>query len=366
MGQKLLGTNQPDLWFEDTPVGRMKREIWQASEAKIDEILEEFGVPSPCEWAKPGSYLQTTVRHRVVENRRKNDIVLIPIGCTENHGAHTISAMDTLFVSHICEAVRRYTEKEGAPVSLALPPLMYGSHPYHHLGMAGTVIIREEVAKELLIDVMLGLWNDGFRKQILINNHGHLWMLEAAVQQFCKRYQLPGIFRVMDWHRAVREFFRSTEEGGEYETPFIHADEAETSIGRLLFHEMVEMDYAVDTKGVPYLPDGHFDNSVDSFRRPHRWSEGQGHSAIEVKATPEGVVGKPTLGEARKAKRPLAAILRYLTMVCHDILDAFPSGEVPPPEMTTLRTDDELEPYLREPMSDGWRSIYALPKIGHV
>jgi 3-dehydro-scyllo-inosose hydrolase len=32
--------------------------------------------------------------------------------------------------------------------------------------MPGTVIVRENVARELLIDVMLGLWNDGFRKQI--------------------------------------------------------------------------------------------------------------------------------------------------------------------------------------------------------
>ena len=51
-------------------------------------------------------------------------------------------------------------------------PLNYGSHPYHHVGMPGTVIVRENIAREFLMDVMLGLWNDGFRKQIYINNHG--------------------------------------------------------------------------------------------------------------------------------------------------------------------------------------------------
>ncbi len=364
MSPQLLPTNQPDLWFEDTAVGRLKKEVWEASEEQIDAILADYAIPSPCEWAKPGSYIQTTVRRQVVENRRKNDIVLIPVGCTELHGAHTVSAMDTFFVSHIAEGVRRYTAKRGAPVSLALPPLMYGSHPYHHLGMAGTVIVREEVAKELLIDVMLGLWNDGFRKQIIVNNHGHLWMLESALHQFLKRYQLPGIFRVMDWHRAVREFFRPIEGGGTHQTPFIHADEAETSLGLLLFPEMVRMEYAEETQGVPYLPDGHFDNSVDSFHRPQRWSEGEGHFGIEIKATPEGVVGKPTLGAAEKAKRPMAAILRYLTLVCDEILAAFPPGEVPPTEMVSLRTAGELEPYLREPMSEGWRSVYGLPRVG--
>jgi len=223
----LLATMQVDPFFEDNAVGRLKKEIWEANEPQIDAWLKEYGTPSPCEWTKPGSYIQTTVRHQVEANRRNNDVVLIPLGCTENHGKHMVSAADTLYVSMICEGVRRYTAKRGAPVNLALPPLMYGGHPYHHMGMPGTVILRESVVRELLIDVMLGLWNDGFRKQIFVNNHGHLWMLEAALQEFCKRYQLPGIYRVMDWHRAVREFFRTSDAGGEYETPFIHADESE-------------------------------------------------------------------------------------------------------------------------------------------
>ena len=109
---KLLSTNQPDLFFENSAVGRMKKQIWEASDKEVDKMLAEYGVPSPPEWCKPGAYIQTTVRHEQ-EKRKKNDIVLIPIGCTENHGQHTISAMDTFFVTGICEGVRRYTEKRG-------------------------------------------------------------------------------------------------------------------------------------------------------------------------------------------------------------------------------------------------------------
>ncbi len=361
-----LPTDQPDLFFEDNPVGRMKKEIWEASDAQIDAILAEYGIPSPVEWAKAGSYIQTTIRHQVEANRRKNDVVFIPVGCSELHGQHTVSAADTLFVSAIVEGVRRYTAKSGAPVNLALPPLMYGAHPYHHLGMPGTVIVRETVVREMMIDVMLGLWNDGFRKQIIINNHGQLWVLESAIQEFQKRYQLPGIFRVIDWHRAVREFFRTRERGGGWDTDFVHADESETALGLLLFPEMVDMAAAVDTEGKAYLPDGHFDKSVDPFGRPSRWSEGEGHFAIEISATPEGVVGKPTRATAQKAKRPMAAILRYLTMVQDDILKTFPAGTVPPVEEVTLRSQEEMEPFLREPLSKGWKTVYALPRIGQV
>ena len=360
----LLATDQPDLFFENNTVGRLKKEIWESDDAQIEAVLAEGGIPSPVEWGKPGSYIQTTVRHQVEENRRKNDIVFIPVGCTELHGQHLPSASDTLYVSQILEGVRRLTAKQGAPVNLALPPLMYGAHPYHHLGMPGTVIIRENVVRELMIDVMLGLWNDGFRKQIIINNHGQLWVLEAAIQQFQKRYQLPGIFRVLDWHRAVREFFRTADKGGEWETDFVHADEAETSLGLLLHPDMVDMAYAVDTEGKSYLPDGHFDKSVDPFGRPSRWSEGEGHFAIEIAATPEGIVGKAKSGSAQKAKRPVAAILRYLTLLNDQILDAFPPGTVPPVEEVTLRTEQEMKPYLQEPLSPGWKSVYGLPRIG--
>lgn len=78
----LLATDQPDLFFEDNTVGCLKKEVWDASDAEIDAILAEYGVPSPVEWGKPGSYIQTTIRWQVEANRRKNDIVFIPVGCT--------------------------------------------------------------------------------------------------------------------------------------------------------------------------------------------------------------------------------------------------------------------------------------------
>lgn len=230
--------------------------------------------------------------------------------------------------------------------------------------MPGTVIMPEEVVRETLINTMLGLWNDGFRKQLIVNNHGQLWMLESALHEFMYRYQLPGIYQIFDWHRCVREFFVPCEKTG-WETDFIHSAEAETSLGLLLFPEgMIDMDHAVDADGKSYLPAGHFDTSVDPYQRPHRWSEGEGQIAIELAAVPHGAVGKPSLADPKKAKRPTAAILRYLTLTVDQILEAFPPGTVPPVEEVTLRTKEEMEPYLKEPGSSGWKPVYALPRRG--
>lgn len=362
--KKWLTTDYPEIIFEDNTVGNLKKEIWDASEAEIDAILAEYEIPSPSELGKVGCYIQNTPRARCIAKRKKNDILFLPIGCTENHGIHANSGLDTFMVTQILEGLRRYTAKQGREVNLAFTPLNYGGHPYHHVGMPGTVIIPKEVVEEMVIYTMLGLWNDGYRKIILINNHGHLWMLESAIHEFMKRFQLPGIFQVLDWHRAVREFFMPIGRDDSLETNFIHADESETSVALLMFREMVDMSVVQDAEGESYLPEGHFDTSVDPFRRPHRWSEGEGHFAIERFATPQGVVGKPSLGSARKAKRPIAAILKYLSLLNDQILEAFPAGTVPPVDKVTLRTPEQLEPFLKEPFSKGWKSVYELPHVG--
>ena len=41
-----IKTDRPDLVFENTAVGRMKKEIWDADEAQLDAILAEYGVPA--------------------------------------------------------------------------------------------------------------------------------------------------------------------------------------------------------------------------------------------------------------------------------------------------------------------------------
>ena len=358
----LKAEGQSTVFFEDNEVGQLKKKIFEASEEELDAMMSEFGLPGETELTKEGCYIQNTPRWKVEENRNKNDIVLIPLGCSENHGRHMCSWADTYFVTHICEAVRRNTAKTmESPVNLALPPLAYGGHPYHHLGMPGTYPLSQSTVVAVLSDVMLGLWNDGFRKIIMINNHGQLWMLETALQEFMKTYQLPGIFRVIDWHRAVREAFLTKDRGGDWDTDFVHADEAETSLGLYLFPDKVDMKYAVDTVPEVYLPSGHFGSSVDPIARPSRWSEGEGHFGIEVRSMPEGVVGSPTKSEAWKAKRPLAMIVSYLSLLCEQIRAAFPPGTVPPVDKVTNRDAKEMEPFLKEPLSPGWKSVYELP-----
>jgi len=48
------------------------------------------------------------------------------------------------------------------------------------------------------------------------------------------------------------------------------------------------------------------------------------------------------------------------------LLAAFPAGKVPPVDKITLRTPKEMEPFLKEPLTKGWKSVHELPHIGPV
>jgi len=115
----LIPTDQPDLFFEENAVGRLKKEVWDMTRTSSTACWPSTASP-PQRMGQGRRLHPDDARHKLVENRRKNDVVFIPVGCTENHGMHLPSATDTLFVSMICEGVRRYTE-EHAPGTSTWP-----------------------------------------------------------------------------------------------------------------------------------------------------------------------------------------------------------------------------------------------------
>ena len=101
-------------------------------------------------------------------------------------------------VTQICEGVRCSTAKQGREVNLAFTPIKHGGHPYHHMGMRGTVIILSQGAREMLIYTMLGLWNDGCREIMMVNNHRHRGSWWTRCQEPWSKgwksvYELPHI-----------------------------------------------------------------------------------------------------------------------------------------------------------------------------
>lgn len=299
-------------------------------------------------------YFQNMTYHAISERIKKNDIIILPIGSTEAHGPHACPGEDTFLVTRMAELV---AQKVGCTVA---QPLWYGSHPYHHLGMPGTIVVPEDVFCGMLRAMMAGFWNAGFRKQILLNGHGQEYVIPTAIHQFAKRYQVPGIFINLNWYHAIPEHFKTKAEGGVYETDFIHSDEVETSWSLALFPELINMEHSVDTKPRGYLPEGHIDKAGNLLHRPIAWYGHVGCGPIEIFAYPEGVVGKATLGSAEKALPGVEALLDYIVALHNDILEKFPPGVLPPFNELTQRNKEEIEAVLKGPLAEGGKSIYAL------
>jgi len=301
-----------------------------------------------------GIYFQNMTASEVEERLKKNDLIIIPLGSTENHGPHACYGEDTFLVTRMAELV---AQKTGCTVA---QPIWYGSPPYHHMGMPGTIIVDDDVFKAVVRSVMAGFWNAGFRKQILLNGHGQEYVIPSAIHQFAKKYQVPGIFINLNWYHAIPQYRKDKAHGGPFETPFIHADECETSFSLALFPEMIKMERAVDTKPRGYLPEKHIDKAGCLYQRPLRWYDHVGCGPIEVFAYPEGCVGKATLAKAEKAKEGLINLLDYMVELINDIMERFPPGKLPPIKEITQRPLEEIEAVLKGPLAEGGRSIYTL------
>ena len=301
-----------------------------------------------------GLYLQNMTGRQIQERLKKNDLIFLPIGSSENHGPQGPNGEDTFLVSRMAEMV---AERTGCTIA---QPLWYGSHPFHHLGMPETVVVPEETFIAYIRAVIAGLWNAGFRKQILLNGHGQDYAIPVAMHQFAKKYQVPAVIVNVNWWFTIKEHIRDKEHGGPFETAFVHADECETSFSLALFPELVKMEDAVDTKGESLFPEGHIDKSGSAYDLPIPFWQHIGGSTIEVIATPEGVVGSATLASADKAKPGVEAMLDYLEKLVNDIMEMYPAGQLPPADRLSQRSPEELEAVLKGPNKPGGRHIYTI------
>jgi creatinine amidohydrolase len=300
-----------------------------------------------------GVYFQNMTNLEVAERLKKNDVILIPVGSTENHGPNAPLGEDTYLETRLCEQI---AEATGCTVA---QPIWYGSHPYHHLGMPGTIMIPEETLADYLCYVFAGFWNTGFRKMIVVNGHGQDYVIPLAIHKFGKKFQVPGIILYAHFWNAAKGELDMKEDGGPYNTPFIHADEVEQSYALALFPELCKQEYAVKTKPAPMLPAGHINNSAERGTGPIKWYNAYGSVGMECICTPEGVIGDASLADPEKARKGVEMILDYLEKLVNDILEKYPAGILPPIEKVTQRNREDIESVIKGPLNGG-RHIYTL------
>ncbi|MBI3542386.1 MAG: creatininase family protein [Deltaproteobacteria bacterium] len=147
---------------------------------------------------------------------KKSDVLLLPIGSTEQHGPTGLLGTDHLTADAIAREVATRT---GA---LVAPPVCYGMAS-HHMAFAGSVTLRPSVYQAMMAEILRSYYHHGFRKFHVVNGHGgnepsmravfqelkHEG-LEGASFHFYNWWKLPEVARLADELYGEREGFHAT------------------------------------------------------------------------------------------------------------------------------------------------------------
>ncbi|HXI17330.1 MAG TPA: creatininase family protein [Chloroflexota bacterium] len=162
-------------------------------------------------------------------------IALLPLGATEQHGAHLPCGTDTFQVDFLADEIARRLPIWRLP---AIPITV--SHM--HRGSPGTVWLTNETLMAVVKDIVLSLRSQGIKKVVILNGHGGNFVVRPIIQDLNRDYD---DLRVILLEASVPERVFQEPPGS------IHAGESETSRMLHIAPDLVKMKLAVNTD-VPY------------------------------------------------------------------------------------------------------------------
>lgn len=230
--------------------------------------------------------LYKLTRPEVEEYLKRCDVVLFPVGSTEQHGKHMAIDNDTFTALEIS---RRVAEKTGV---LVASPLYFGYSP-HHMNFKGSITLSFDTLVDVYREVCESLLHHGFNKVVIMNAHGGN---TNSIREALHRIQQDTgkrVYSVMVFPGASgfgSEAVKVIEQKGGG-----HACEMETSIGMALGQRLL-MDKAEDWKP-----------EYSSIDPKYRGKVAADYSFDEV--TSIGSLGDPTKATKKKGKALVDAVV---------------------------------------------------------
>ena len=163
----------------------------------------------------------------------RNVLLLLPLGCTEQHAAHLPVDTDTYQVERLCVEGAEKALRLGVGV-LVLPPIPYGPAS-EHFGLAGTISLPNEVYLQLVKHVLWSAIELGFRRIAVVRGCGGHWIVPGVVWDVkadARRAGRDVVLRLLsvdeDWRAAQQRHFPGTDGGhaAVMETALCLADRA--------------------------------------------------------------------------------------------------------------------------------------------
>lgn len=173
------------------------------------------------------------------------DVILVPLGSTEKHGAHIPLGTDSYITMTATTMASELADCLHAPL------VPFGYSP-HHMGRllegAGTITLQAETYRRIMHDIARSLVFHGFSKIIYVSHHGSntkpideiMRYLRYKTGAFIAFYKTPTEREV----NVLQGIFENPPE----ETPGWHSSELETSCLMAVNDKLVDMEKAVSDR----------------------------------------------------------------------------------------------------------------------
>ena len=177
----------------------------------------------------------------VAESLKTTDVVMIPIGSHEKHGAHIVLGTD----SFTTMGVVKVAAEEAQVLHTPLIPVGYSPH---HMGEVlqgtGTLTFSGNTFRAIVYDLAMSMIYHGYNKVVFVSHHGsNSKVIDEVLRRI--RYE-TGCFTC--WYKTPTERAYSIVggimEGPPEETPGWHAGEMETSTVWAWDETLMDMDKA--------------------------------------------------------------------------------------------------------------------------
>lgn len=154
----------------------------------------------------------------IAEAARANALVIVPLGCTEQHAAHLPVDTDTWQVEYFAREGARKAAARGVR-ALVLPPLPFGPASEHD-GLPGTISLSNELYVTLIKQIIRSVIDGGFRRVLVIRGcgghwavPGALWDVKAEARRAGRDLTLRMIGVADDWGTLQERHFPGTDGG---------------------------------------------------------------------------------------------------------------------------------------------------------
>ncbi len=177
----------------------------------------------------------------VAEQLKKTDVIMIPMGSNEKHGAHVVLGTDTFTTMGVVQVAAELAKVMYTPII----PVGYSPH---HMGEvntgSGTMTLSGNTYRAVVYDLAMSMIYHGFNKIVFVSHHGsNSKVIDDVLRKI--RYE-TGCF--VCWYKTPTErnysIVGGIMEGPPEETPGWHAGELETSTVWAWDETLIDMDKA--------------------------------------------------------------------------------------------------------------------------